>query len=403
MSPLRILHVVPYYEQAWAYGGIPRLATTMTRALARRGHAVTVCTTDARDEVSRATPQPAQPGAVDVWMFRNVSNHLAYHWQLFTPIGLAAGLRAALDHEAFDVAHLHACYNLPGTMAARALARAGVPYVVSPNGTARPIERRILAKQVFAATAGRSFLSRAARVIAVTNIERLQLQSLGIAADRIAVVPNPVDDEEFEEPPDPARFRDTHALAGGPVVLFLGKLTPRKGVEILVRAVHGLRHSNATLVIAGNDMGAGAHIDRVTDGLGLGSRVRRVGLLTGRDRHDALAAADVVVYPSRDEIFGLVPLEALLCGTPVVVSGDSGCGEVIGRVGGGHIVPHGDVPALSGAIDAILSAPDLWHARAVAAAERTRAAFGSDVVGRQLEELYVAVRAEAAGARQVPA
>jgi glycosyltransferase involved in cell wall biosynthesis len=111
----------------------------------------------------------------------------------------------------------------------------------------------------------------------------------------------------------------------------------------------------------------------------------------------------VVVYPSRDEIFGLVPLEALLCGTPVVVSGDSGCGEVIGRVGGGHIVPQGDVPALSGAIDAILSAPELWHTRANAAAQRTRAAFGSDIVARQLEELYLTVREEAAHHRRVPA
>ena len=61
MTALRILHVVPYYEQAWAYGGIPRLATTMTRALARRGHQVTVCTTDVRDRRTRASA--IAPGA----------------------------------------------------------------------------------------------------------------------------------------------------------------------------------------------------------------------------------------------------------------------------------------------------------------------------------------------------
>ena len=52
----------------------------------------------------------------------------------------------------------------------------------------------------------------------------------------------------------------------------------------------------------------------------------------------------VLVYPSRDEIFGLVPLEALLCGTPVIVADDSGCGEVIQTVGGGQLVPVGDPP-----------------------------------------------------------
>lgn len=396
MSPLRILHVVPYYEQAWAYGGIPRLATTMTRALASRGHAVTVCTTDARDDTSRAVAAPAKAGAIDVRVFPNLSNRLAYHWQFFTPVGLASALRAALAGDGFDVAHLHACYNLPGAIAARLLAHARVPYLVSPNGTARPIERRIMAKRVFAATAGRGYLSRAARVVAVSEAERAQLRALGIDERRISLVPNPIDEADFGDPADAARFRDAHGLGPGPIVMFLGKLTPRKGVDVLLHAFDSLQTVGATLVVAGNDMGAGVEIEALAQFLGLGSRLRRLGLLEGPSRYDALAAASVVVYPSRDEIFGLVPLEALLCGTPVVVCSDSGCGEVIGRVGGGHIVPYGNVAALAGAIDAILAAPDAWRARAGRAAERTRTMCGSQVVARQLEDVYEAVVREAA-------
>jgi glycosyltransferase involved in cell wall biosynthesis len=111
-------------------------------------------------------------------------------------------------------------------------------------------------------------------------------------------------------------------------------------------------------------------------------------LLRGRQRLDALAAADVVVYPSRDEIFGLVPLEALLCGTPVVVSNDSGCGEVIGRTGGGHMVPYGEAATLAGAIDDVLAHQAKWRARASKAAARARVLFGSAVVSQQMEELY---------------
>src|SRR5580765_5193202 len=134
---MRILHVVPYYEQAWAYGGIPRLATTMTRALARRGHRVTVCTTDVRDERMRATSGAVNARGLDVRMFRNLSNSLAYPLQFFAPIGLRQYMRRAAG--TFDVAHIHACHNLPGVIAAAELSRAGVPYVVSPNGTARRI------------------------------------------------------------------------------------------------------------------------------------------------------------------------------------------------------------------------------------------------------------------------
>src|SRR6476469_7163265 len=119
---MRILHVVPYYRHAWAYGGIPRLATTMTRGLARRGHHVTVLTTDACDAHSRTSPDDrTDTGGVDVRVFRNVSKRLAYHWQFFTPSGLAAHLRSAAA--SFDIAPLHACHNLPGAIAARALTR----------------------------------------------------------------------------------------------------------------------------------------------------------------------------------------------------------------------------------------------------------------------------------------
>jgi glycosyltransferase involved in cell wall biosynthesis len=400
MTALRILHVVPYYEQAWAYGGIPRLATTMTRALALRGHQVTVCTTDVRDERTRASSLAPSAHGVDVRMFRNVSNAAAYHLQFFTPIGLRAYLKHTAS--AFDIAHLHACHNLPGVIAAAELSRAGVPYVVSPNGTARPIERRVLAKRVFALTAGRRMLADAARVIAVSRAERVQLQALGVKPSAIAHIPNPIDDREFDRIPDGERFRATLEVGRRPVVLFLGKLTPRKGVDHLVRAFASLDRSDAVLIVAGNDMGAGRAIDSLVRNLGLGRRVLRPGLLTGAERLDALAAANVVIYPSRDEIFGLVPLEALLCGTPVVVCGDSGCGEVIAATGGGHVVPHGNAQALSDAIESILTGERLWRRRAATAGEVARRLFGADVVCGQLEALYAAVLA-GVGRRRIPA
>ena len=95
MRPLRILHVTPYFTDAWAYGGIPRLATSLASGLARRGHQVTVCTTDACDGSARlpdAAPSRT-PEGVEVRIFRNVSNALAYRLQFFVPLGLDRYLR----------------------------------------------------------------------------------------------------------------------------------------------------------------------------------------------------------------------------------------------------------------------------------------------------------------------
>jgi glycosyltransferase involved in cell wall biosynthesis len=110
--------------------------------------------------------------------------------------------------------------------------------------------------------------------------------------------------------------------------------------------------------------------------------------LRGQERLDALADADIVVYPSQDEVFGLVPLEALLSGTPVIVADDSGCGEIIRQTGGGQVVPTGNVDALARAIGAMLEARADWRAATEPAAGRIRAAFGEDDVCARVEALY---------------
>jgi glycosyltransferase involved in cell wall biosynthesis len=147
-----------------------------------------------------------------------------------------------------------------------------------------------------------------------------------------------------------------------------------------------LSDERARLVIAGNDMGTGAGIRAVVRELGLERRTLFTGLLRGRERLEALVDASVVVYPSEDEIFGLVPLEALLVGTPVVVAGDSGCGEVVSRTGGGQVVPCGDLDRLVRAIEEVLDSPSAWGTEA--AARRIRAAYGGDVICAALEQVY---------------
>src|SRR5215471_17956670 len=291
MRSLRILHVTPYFKDAWAYGGIPRLAHALTRELAQRGHSVTVCTTDVCDSQARLPRQAMMrkrfqswksttPDGVAVHVFPNLSNRLAYHLQFFVPVGLD---RYMADHaSSFDVAHLHAHRNLPGVIAARHLRAAGVPYVLTPNGTAPRIERRRVAKLAFDVLGGHRVFRDATRLLAVTHVEAQQLHNLGADHTRIRIVPNPIDLQEFEQPCERGAFRRNHALGAAPIVLFLGKLTPRKRLDVLIRAFHQLGNVDAQLVIAGNDMGAGRTARELVGRLGLDSRTTFVGLL--RDR-----------------------------------------------------------------------------------------------------------------------
>ena len=403
MQSLRILHVTPYFADAWAYGGIPRLAHTMTRALAGRGHDVTVCTTDACDDRERLRGEPVSctPDGVTVRVFPNLSNRLAYRAQFFLPRGLHRYLREHASR--FDVAHLHACHNVPGVIAAAQLTRAGVPYVLQPNGTAPRIERRKMAKAVFDAVAGRRVIDRAAALIAVTAVEHRQLRAMDVASDRLRVVGNPVDLTEFAPAAIPrGRFRQQHGLNRTPIVLYLGTLTPRKRVDVLIRAFARLRHPAATLVVAGNDMGAGHAARALVRSLGLERQTLFTGLLKGEDRIAALADATVVVYPSQDEIFGLVPLEALLCGTPPIVADDSGCAEVAATTGATRVTPVGDAAALAGAIAEVLDDPSAARAAACQAAGRVRALYGEAVIAAQIERVYHSVLGTGAPAHRIP-
>lgn len=398
MAVLRVLHVTPYAADAWAYGGIPRVAGALSEGLARRGLEVTVCTTDACDARSRlarthspVVSEAQQPKCtlkgLTVRTFPNLSNRLAYHFQAFLPVGFDRFMR---QHAAgFDVAHLHACRNLPGVIAARHLRRHNVPYVLAPNGTAPNIERRHTLKRGFDLVAGQRVLTGARRLLAVTRAEAADLERLGVRPEAISIIPNPIDLEPFETAGHGDRFRQRFNLPPGPLVVFLGKITPRKGVDVLAEAFAQLApRSPGTLVIAGNDMGGGRAARQRLFGAGLAPRVVFTGLLTGSERLDALSAADVVVYPSEHEVFGLVAIEALLCGTPVVVCGDSGCGEVIRATGGGQIVAFGDAAALAQAIERTLREKPAWQDAARQAAHAVRSTYGGDVVCAQIEAMY---------------
>ncbi len=347
--------VVPYFYPAWAYGGIPRLAYGLARALADSGDRVTVVTTDALDRDARLPSGQTDLGGVEVHRLRNLSNRLAYDHQLFAPPA-APRLLDRLVAES-DVVHLHGFWHLLNNAATAAARRHGVPVVMTPNGTLLALERKQRLKALWFRALGQPVVDAVDRWIAVSRAELNQFARAGIDSERVHLVYNGLDLGEFERLPDRGRFRAEQGLGERPMVLYLGKLTPRKGVDHLLAATARLGE-DAVLVVAGNDMGVQEALERQAEDLALGGKVRFVGLLTGEARLAALADADLLVYPSSDEIFGLVPFEGLLCGTPAVVSDDCGCGQLVAQARAGELVRYGDPASLARAIDRLLAQPD---------------------------------------------
>ena len=353
---LAILHVVPYFYPAWSYGGIPRLVYGLARQQTRMGHRVTVVTTDALDATRRTSEigWEAEPSGMHVERFRNVSNELAYRHQLFLPNGAARFLSEVMPRQ--ELVHLHGHRHVLNNLAVRAAERHQLPVVMTPNGTLPILERKQRFKHLWDLALGKRVLQRTDMFIAVSRAEVAQFRRAGISAGRIRLVPNGIELDEFESRPPRGRFRASLGIGDAPMALYLGKITPRKGVDHLLEAFSRVTTRGAHLVIAGNDMTGEMHnLQWLRERFDLDERVHFVGLLVGPDRLRALSDADVLVYPSIHEIFGLVPFEGLLSGTPVVVSGDCGCGELVARAGAGFLVPYGKTDALARHIDTLLS------------------------------------------------
>jgi glycosyltransferase involved in cell wall biosynthesis len=389
---LRILHVTPSFYPAWAYGGVARCTYELCRTLVRQGADVTVWTTDVLDAAHRLRERPDPVEGVRVRHFPNVSNRLAYHLQLYLPRGLRAHAHAHLPH--FDLVHLHAHRHLLNAIVAAAARQASVPYVLTGHGTVPAIERRLLVKRCVDALGARALLHGAARCIGVSAAEVEQLRAAGVAAASIRVIPNGVRLEEFAVLPARGEFRRAHGLGDAPLVLFVGKITPRKGVDVLIRALAQLP-PDVQVVVAGNFMMPARPLHRLAQQLGVEQRVHFVGFLAEAQKLAAYADADVVAYPSVHEIFGLVPFEALMCGTPVVVCDDSGCGEVVAQAGGGLLVPYGQPAALAAALRTLLLDPTRRSRCAAKGRRYVEHQLGWDHIAERTLALYEEVIGEA--------
>jgi glycosyltransferase involved in cell wall biosynthesis len=339
---VHVLQVTPYFPPTWAYGGIPRIVYGLGRALCEAGVDVTVLTTDAMDARSRATVKPDRVlDGMRVLTCRNLSNRLAYDHQLFLPRDIETQIARA-GHP--DVVHLHGHRHLLNNAADRHARRHFVPTVLTANGTLLRHERKQRVKLLWDLLVSGRVPGRAARCVVVSQAERRQHIQAGILPERIVEIPNGLDLGEFYPLPPRGLFRRRLGIAPDrPMVVYLGQLSPRKGVEHLVAAFNRDSPAGAALVVGGNDMGGGKLAKAVADPL---APVHFVGLLEGEERIQLLVDADVLVYPSTAEVFGLVPFEGLLSGTPAVVGDDCGCGELIHGAGAGLLVQHGDVPAL---------------------------------------------------------
>lgn len=360
-------------------GGMNVYVRELSRELGRRGINVDVFTRSQNPDVpyishalgpnGRVIHIPAGPEAP-------IGKNAVY---LHLPEFTEGVLRfAANEHQRYDIIHSH--YWLSGCVAHELRAAWGVPFVqmfhtlghMKNRVALRPEERESEVRIAVETETVRD----ADRLIAATPAEEAQLLWLyGADESRITIIPPGVDVTHFHPlPADEAKARlgvpaDNHML------LFVGRIEPLKGVDTLLRAValiaaeHPDQMSQLCLSIIGGNLGPDgaseneelARLLELRRELGIGDMVTFLGAKDQDTLPDYYAAADIVIVPSHYESFGLVALEAMACGTPVIASEVGGLAFLVKNGQTGFHVPERDPRALADKIMLLLTNPDLRH------------------------------------------
>jgi len=357
---MKVLHVIPAMDPA--YGGPAQALAGLAAAQRSAGLDVTILVTMRADD-DRLIVDSVRRQGVSVRVLAPCRGPLRGHPEL----------RPALNEllAECDLAHIHAVWEQIQHDTALVARRLGKPHIFRPCGMLDPwcLAQRRLKKRLYIAWRLRRDLDRCSAIHFTTEIERDLVKPLGFKAPSI-VESNGIDLAEFASLPEPGSFRTRYPSIGDrPIVLFMSRIHYKKGLDILIPAFARIAAMDAVLVLAGPDDGGYLHqVKAMVSECNLDHRVIFTGMLRGADRLIALADADLFVLPSYQENFGVVVIEALAAGTPVVISDQVNIHPQVSRTQMGGVVPT-EIEPLAAEIDRWLAD----EAMRSGAAERGRA------------------------------
>lgn len=353
---MKILQVSHSFYPCLEAGGVVKVCYEISRALVKRGHQVTVVTTDGcSHRLNIKTNCDLNIEGMHVWYFRNISNYLRIKLKFATPYMLPLYLKKNIRD--FNVIHIHEHRTVLAVFVSYYAKKYRIPYVIHGHGSiSREVSGKSL-KKLFDILFGYSMIKGASRLIAVSNEEAHHYLKFTNDPDKIIVMYNGIDIGTFNKLPQPGLFKEKYGIHGK-MILFLGRINKTKGLEFAIRAFSELVkiREDVTFIIAGSDDGYTSHLEKLRDELDLRNKVLFIGSVETQDKIAAFRDADLFVHTV---LYmggvGLTPLEAILCNCPIVVTPE--CGEIIIQSNSGYIVQYGDIKKLTMIMQNVLNNP----------------------------------------------
>lgn len=382
---MKVLHIVA--SLAPRYGG-PSISTyQMAKALVQQGLKVWIWTTnvDGNGRMDVPIGHPVKKGGVSI-VYNNVYPCNRFG---FSP-SFAKAISASVCE--FDIIHIHGVYSFPALVTAIYAHKHGIPYIVRPHGSLDPflLRRHRWFKSFYHRVFARFMLNNAAAIHFTTEQERLLASWFGFSTPSF-VLPHGVHLQDFSHLPDFGSFRKRFPeLEGKKVILFLGRINFKKGLDLLVKGFKLLDPSkyDAHLLIIGPDTeGYSRQVKKWIAEEGIEARVSFADMVLGREKLAAFVDCDVFVLPSYSENLGVAVLEAMACRKPVVISDKVNiCDEVMeGRAG---IVVQCTPVSVAEGIRVLLDNPSMAAEFGMNGLNLVKRKYSWEPISRKLAEIY---------------
>lgn len=386
---MRILFVVSYYKPAYVYGGPVRSVSALAEQLITLGQDITVFTTNANGAGNLPVPTNKLM-AVD---------GVPVHYFARSPLSpsrfyLSSDLWRACSHHMrnYDVVYITATWTYPFIAATRAARRHHVPYVIAPRGSFMDWTMRAkwVKKRLYMQVIERRAMQSAAAIHCTSDMEAEHISQWQFKAPSV-LIPNGLDLQPYQTLP--ARGALRHRLGipqDAPLTLYVGRLHQLKRITRTVEAFSTVAEAlpDAHLVLVGPDEDGSGEVARAwVETHGLAERVHMPGILTGNELLQAYADADMLVLLSHSENFGMVVVEAMAAGLPVLLSQNVGLGSSVIQAGAG-LVTDADTPQTEAAWIKLLTSPNQRAAMSIAAKNLVTEQFSLRAVAQQLLNLF---------------
>jgi glycosyltransferase involved in cell wall biosynthesis len=384
---MKVLHVIPSVPQV--RGGPSLVILDMVKALRTNNVDAEIATTNDNGDCLLDVPlqKLIQYKQVPIWFFSRFSptvkifREYAFSWQL------TAWLWDNISQ--YDILHIHAIFSYASTMAMAIARLKNIPYIVIPHGLLSEwsLQQSTCKKQIYMRLIEQANLNHSQAIHLTSQLEQQEFAQLELSAPSF-VLPHGLSHPPQIPYASSLLRQHLNLPADEPVILFLSRLHPKKGLDYLIPALGKLTHHRFTFVVAGSgSQEYEAEIESALVSNGIRDRTYIAGFVAGETKNLFIQGSDLFALTSHAENFGLAVLEALAVGVPVLVTPGVALAAIVQKYQLGY-VPVLDVLAIAKDIEEYLTHPQEAKDMGDRARQIIREQYTWDKVAAKMVEIY---------------